>query len=323
MTNSGISAFRVVSYWSGPLPAVAELHFRSFLSRTTNATYELFLENDDVQTETESNGRLLEWLQSEPRVRVHRDFWSQLGNEEVAPGYRLSKLAARRGAAGHIGSAVRRWAPAIARRLHVSRSRLLRGRTHSVGGWDFDTDSPLVNWPRWHTYRADVFRVLAPSLFPSDDYLWVDLDTCFVRDFSEWPLDGAFVYRWDDQPFGNNAIMYLPGDGQAARALGSKAVAERSFRPWVLLTEAAVSDIGITMLPAPEFDPVWDPESSIFGAPKDFMASSQKAQRIVDEIEDRCLIVHWHNQWKAVPATESPWAILNMRMSPAVGPPRP
>jgi hypothetical protein len=185
-----------------------------------------------------------------------------------------------------------------------------------VGGFDFATDSRLFSWNRWHTYRADIFRVLAPSLFPDDDVLWVDLDTVFIRDFDEWPLSSSFVYRWEDQPHGNNAVIFFSEGSEHDRvSLLGAAMASRSFRPWVLFTDRRCDAVGFRILDPEMFDPAWDAGSPMAATPRMFTSNDLHSNEIVEQIEGRCLVAHWHNQWRVTPEPGSPWSILMSRMT--------
>lgn len=305
---------RVISYWSGPLPKVAQLHFASFLDRTSEAQYELFIENADLD-DPESQA-MVATLAESGRITIHGTPWEDLELEHVAPSVTVQDLRSRGGHVNIVGPVFRRLAARACVALNVNRISGLRGSFSKIGGWDFATDSRLFSWTRWHTYRADIFRVLAPQLYPGEDVLWVDLDTVFIRDFDQWPLDQSFVYRWDTQPHGNNAVIFFAAKSAVDRhVVQHTAVDLRTFRPWHLFSDERCEELGFKVLDPEAFDPAWDPTSSMAGSPQRFTLADEESVAIVEEIESRCVIAHWHNQWRTEPDGGSPWSLLMSTMT--------
>lgn len=304
---------RLVSYWSGSLPSVSLLHFQSFLARTSSSHYDLFLENFDANDL--NHNQILDLIENNPRFTIHWDPWEKLLPIEIQPGLTLDELINRPTSLSALGSLCRRYLGVACKNLKIEKVLGFRGSYASVGGWDFEPKSELFNWHRWHTYRADIFRVIVPSLFPTEDVMWVDLDTCFIRDFSEWPLESSFVYRWEDQPFANNAVIFNSRKTNLSDKIYENARATGNYRPWRLFTNTIAEKMGLAILPPMRFDPVWDETSLMRHSPALFMNASENSPAIVMQIERENLLVHWHNQWSTIPDSTSPWGLLLNRMS--------
>jgi len=54
-------------YWSGQLPAVTDLHFRSFVRQHPDSRYELWLDEDDFSS---IRAPELQWITTHPRIAV-------------------------------------------------------------------------------------------------------------------------------------------------------------------------------------------------------------------------------------------------------------
>lgn len=280
------------SYWSGRLPADAELHFRSFLAHHPQAVYELWLDED---THAAIVAPQLQWLQSHPRIRVRP--------------FSLDALIARHldvrpRKSGRLHG-LRRIAAAVHRRIGPSWSRR-KAWDHEQFGLTYMHSSMLFpGLERDPAYRADIARFLLPLAHYPQASLYSDLDVCFTSDLRRLCESGGFVYRWKTQGFASNAIVYLPGASWSA-ALVRKANAVETFRPWVLLSDAHCAELGLAIHPARLFDPLWDSTSMLYGdtarffAPRDNLALDLHALSI-----ERHLAIRWHDDWQTVPAPTS------------------
>ena len=200
--------------------------------------------------------------------------------------------------------------PAIGKRI--------RALPHGVHDSDFGITAGH-GFRQWRlkedlSYRADLFRLLAPEFFPGKDVVWLDLDVAVTKDLSWLDTEGALVYRWGTYPFANNAFIYLPKSHAESR-LRLVAHMNRlgSARPWTLFSEAACKDSGIEIVPVEGFDPPWEPSSFAFGDYEALFAESLDAAKNTQQLISNSRIVHWHNHWKTIPIPDSPIGMLTER----------
>lgn len=45
----------------------------------------------------------------------------------------------------------------------------------------------------------------------------------------------------------------------------------------------------------------------MYGKPEYLMINTKYVSDIIQYIEQNCLFVHWHNQWKTIPDLDSPY----------------
>ena len=279
-------------YWSGRLPAVSQLHFRSFLAHHPDSTYELWLDED---TGSRIDAPELQWLMSHPRIRIRPFSLNALVEQHVDP-----RPVANRG-----WERLRRVAYAVHRKIAPSWSRQ-KAWDHEQFGLTYMHSSRLFpGFERDLTYRGDMARFLVPLRHYPQASLYCDLDICFTSDLTRLCEASGFVYRWESFGFANNAIVYMPNATWSA-ALARKANAIETFRPWILLSDNHCAELGLTILPARQFDPLWDSTSLLYGdtarffGPRDNLALDMHALST-----ERHLAIHWHNNWKTVPAPSS------------------
>ena len=280
-------------YWSGQLPAIAELHFRSFLHHHPGSRYELWLDEDDAST---IDAPQLQWIKTHPRIAVRPFSLNALIEKHVtkAPVARFEGFprARRLGVSVHrrIGPLIapgKSWQHELFGLTYMHSSRLF----HGFGG-----DK---------TYRGDLARLLVPLEHYRQKCLYSDLDVCFMSDLTALCEGAGFVYRWSTYDFANNAIVYLPDETWSA-ALVRRANAIETYRPWILLSNATCAELGIAIQPPKLFDPLWTPGSVLHGDPaKFFEARDNLALDLHALSTERFLAIHWHNNWKTVPAANS------------------
>lgn len=296
-----ISEDVVVSYWSGILPEVSYLHFLSFRVLNPNMKYVLYLENDhdlkgtippllssklnllNIDIEVVELSKLMDEL-GVPRFAVWRENFS----------FRTARRVARR------------FAPilfALGVRKHLFFS-------HTMGftlSHKFPFSGFITNLP----YRADLFRSLIHSRYEEKNFLYVDLDICFIKscDFKAAPL-GA-IAQWGTSDFGNSAYLMLPATARKAkRAILDNLLQGVSALPWVLYNQERVTDYGLTIIDCAYLDPAWSPRSVIYQDSSLFFRDGKHVEGFLQEVRERCLGVHWHNQWSVRPDAGSPHSLL-------------
>ncbi len=285
-------------YWSGELPLVAQLHFRSFLRHHPESSYELWLDED---TWSAIGHPELQWLKSHPRITVrgfslNRLIERHVGARRVDAEPRFERL--RR--AGHALHRVVR--PAWTRR---------KAWDHEQFGLTYMHSSRLFpGFAADPGYRADIARLLIPHEHYTQPSVACGLDTCFLADFGTLCGPAAFVFRRERHGFADNAVVYLPGPSWGT-ALVRKAVALETFRPWILLSDATCAELGITVHPGRLLDPLRDPTSLLYGDTATFFGARRNLALDLHALSiERHLGVHWHADWSAKPAPTSIYAGL-------------
>lgn len=279
-------------YWSGRLPAVSQLHFRSFLAQHPDSFYELWLDED---TWSRIEAPELQWLNTHPRIRVRRFSLDALVDQHVEP--RPAKDPGWKKLRGIACAVHRKLAPSWSRR---------KAWDHEQFGLTYMHSSRLFpGFEGDHAYRGDMARFLVPLTHYAGASLYCDLDICFTSDLTRLCESSGFVYRWEKLGFANNAIVYVPNATWSA-ALVRKANAIETFRPWILLSDSHCAELGMAVLPARQFDPLWDAASLLYGdAAKFFRPRENLALDLHALATERHLAIHWHDNWKTVPAPNS------------------
>jgi hypothetical protein len=280
-------------YWSGQLPAVSELHFRSFLRHHPESRYELWLDEDDASA---IDAPQLQWIKTHPRIAIRPFSLNRLIEKHVtkAPLARFNSLPRLR----RLGA-----------QMHRKLGPLLsRGKSwqHELFGLTYMHSSRLFHgFARSKTYRGDLARLLVPLEHYRQRCLYSDLDVCFTSDLTTMCESAAFVYRWDRFDFANNAIIYLPDETWSA-ALVRRANTIETYRPWILLSNAICAELGVTIHPPRLFDPLWDSTSMLYGDTARFFGSRDNLALDMHALSiERHRAIHWHNNWKTVPAPTS------------------
>ena len=286
-------------YWSGALPPVTQLHFRSFLRHHPDAHYELWL---DIDAGSAVDAPELQWLKLHPRVQLRGFSLNRLIGKHV--GVDIHAAARRR-----LGR-LRRAAHAVHRVVRPAWTRR-KAWDHELFGLTYMHSSRLFpGFMADPTYRADIARVLIAHEHYAHPSVGCGLDVCFTGDLSPLCGPAAFVFRRERQGFADNAIVYLPGPSWST-ALTRKAVAIETFRPWILLSDATCAELGIAVHPGRLIDPLRDPTSLLYGdAAKFFGARHNLALDLHALSIERHLAIHWHGHWDAVPARTSIYAGL-------------
>ena len=293
---------RFFGYWSGMLPPVTELHFRSFLHHHPDAEYDLWLD-EDAASAIESPA--LAWVGSHPRIHVRKFSLDALIEKHVtqAP---LAAFNRRQGL------------KKLGRKLH--RAGLLgavdlKSYRHPQFGRTYRHDSPLFyGFAENKAYRGDLARCLIPREHYSAACLYVDLDVCFTSNLMDLCVAGAFSYRWESYGYANSAVLYLPS-ADHSRALVARGCELQNFLPWILFTDQNCAALGIAVHPTSMFDPLWTPSSVLYGDTERFFGPDAESQRTLAALHaEGFRAIHWHNNWKTVPAETSVYAGLLREM---------
>ena len=280
-------------YWSGQLPAVTELHFRSFLRHHPESRYELWLDEDDASAIAAPQ---LQWIKTHPRIAVRMFSLNRLIEKHVSakPVARYDRFPRLRKAASAVH---RKLAPQWARR---------NAWEHPLFGLTYKHSSALFGgFTRNKAYRGDLARCLIPLAHYPDACLYVDLDVCFTSDLTVHCADKAWAYRWETFQFANSAILFLPNRTWSV-ALVRKGNELENFLPWILFADHVCNELGVVVHPTKLFDPLWNPASMLYGdtarffGPRDNLALDMHALST-----ERHWAIHWHNNWKTVPAPTS------------------
>jgi len=285
-------------YWAGPLPAVTDLHFRSFLRHHPGSRHDLWLDTDVPSGIAAPE---LQWIKSHPRLQVRRFSLNELIERHVSakpvPRYDRHALARQ-----------------VARALH---RRLAPKRAHGAAWWHaqfgraYKHSSMLFGgFTRDKVYRSDLARCLIALEHYPNACLYADLDVCFASDLTTQCGDRAWAYRWEKLQFADPALLYLP-DRSWSAALTRRGNELETFLPWVLFADAVCAELGVVVHPNRLFDPLRDSTSLLYGdsdrffGPRDNLALDLHALA-----RERHLAIHWHENWKTVPARTSIYAGL-------------
>jgi len=287
------AAVTFFGYWSGQLPAVTELHFRSFLRHHPESRYELWLDEDDASAIA---APLLQWIKTHPRIAVRSFSLNALIEKHVS---------ARPVASYDRHPKLRKLASAVHRKIAPQWARR-NAWEHPQFGLTYKHSSMLFGgFTRNKAYRGDLARCLVALEHYADACLYVDLDVAFTSDLNAQCGDKAWAYRWEELPFANSAILYLPNRTWST-ALTRKGNELENFLPWILFADHVCAELGVLVHPAKLFDPLWTPGSVLYGDPARFFDARDNLALDMHTLStERYLAIHWHNNWKTVPAANS------------------
>lgn len=298
-----MSDVRFFGYWSGDLPAVTELHFRSFVHHHPGGRYELWLDEDHASSVDAPN---LQWIVRHPQIELRRFSLDSLIERHVSRRPVASYERHRR---------LKRIGRALHRKLAPGWSRQ-HAWQHELFGLTYKHSSRLFDgFTRNKAYRGDLARCLIPLEHYREPCLYVDLDLCFLSDLRPLCDARGFTYRWETYGFANSAVLYLPGP-DTARALVQRGLELQCFLPWILFADEHCAALGLQVHPAPWFDPLWDPASVLHGDPALFFARRADPEADLQRfLAEGHRAAHWHNNWRTVPDAGSIYSALLRRMS--------
>ncbi len=292
-SNSPVIFF---GYWSGVLPEVTELHFRSFIYHHPNSTYDLWLDQD---TQSSLHPKM-RWLENHPQIRIRHFSLQELIDQYVTP----------KQAPSHTEKPWHEWLRQQHKRK-IFRWLNLQSWMYPAIGVTYKHSSPLFKgFLQNLAYRGDLARCLLPLHEYQQASLYVDLDICFLSNLLDLCQDQGFAYRWEEFSFANSAVLYTPNK-KAAQAIVDQGNAIETFIPWHLFTDDNCQRLNIHIYPTNLFDPGWDKTSLLREDVGLFFRHSKESKAIVQELFDKSYRVnHWHNHWKTVPELGSPYQEL-------------
>jgi hypothetical protein len=297
-----------VSYWTGNLPSISNLHFTSFKFNNSNFKYVLYLDNDISNLPTIPEDLI--WLLNEPWFELrYFSLTEMMSNFEIEPFSKWSNTLFSR-----MCRRVRLYMLKVALILNKKYNKLFKNAINNhynaEVGFSFSHNQKFTGLYQHLTYRSDVFRSLIAHKYPNDDVMYVDLDICFVKPFDKYDWGNAFSSPWGLGKFANTAILFLPSKNQLIRKKILFEFKEISAAwPWVLYSEVRCKKYGLQLRKIEEFDPAWAPKNPNTGESNSFMEKRSNSQEIVDWIDRHSFCVHWHNQWSVLPEPGSPYYI--------------
>lgn len=161
-------------------------------------------------------------------------------------------------------------------------------------------------------FRADGFRMWALHEYGG---IWFDLDIMFIRDLGEIIKLGEFIYGWEKQSYGNNALIYLRKSSPLNDYIVKKIKRTWSTQPWILFDYKDVELGELIVWPATLFDPLWksDSQDYLFHRFQDFFVDMKKRGGggiLLETIFPYSYVYHWHNMWSEEIEEGSPFALL-------------
>lgn len=288
----------VVSYWSGDLPEVTKLHFISFRKLNPDVKYVLHLERDSG----------FEGSLSKPMVDLLHELKIEISSVSLASLMELQGVARfskfRRDKLFTMSRKIFRRMYPVFYRFPCTKRRIFHSK---LMGFTAGHTFPLTGYVSDLAYRADLFRSLAHQLFQGSDYLYIDLDVCFIKPLKFESSSAGYCAQWGTDDSGNSAYLMLPQNSPARQMILNDLQSGFSALPWVLYSSEQLGRYGISMLPNKVFDPAWDPDSVIHERSDLFFRSGSHVSTFINEIMFDCICVHWHNQWNEIPDLDSPY----------------
>ena len=138
----------------------------------------------------------------------------------------------------------------------------------------------------------------------------MDIDTCLTKPIIEWDFRTSFASQWGTSNFANTACLFFSSQSQTRYLVAELLRYKIAAWPWVLYSFRNCNNMDIEIRPIKLFDPAWTPGTLLEGNSAGFFQNQINVKDIVDEIEQNCLLAHWHNQWTSLPQPESPYAHL-------------
>ena len=169
-----------------------------------------------------------------------------------------------------------------------------------IAGTPFEKISWYFRWERPLTAVADDFRIIALYKYGG---LYFDLDVMFLKDFSALIMRDEFVYAWENQPFANNAIIFLRKDSYLCQQIVRQMIRRKSSQPWIVFRYKLKDLSPLMVYPCAFFDPLWTGYET--GMPlktfDDFFRQfSDEFPQTVNSYRDffpGAYAYHWHNRW--------------------------
>jgi hypothetical protein len=244
--NSVAAPVIFFGYWSGVLPPVTELHFRSFIHHHPHSKYDLWLDDDAHSSFSPE----MNWLNDHPQINIRRFSLQALIDQYVHP-----KQSPK-----HQPKVWHEWLRQQHKRK-IFRKINLQSWVHPAIGVTYKHSSPLFKgFEQNLAYRGDLARCLIPVKYYRQPSLYVDLDICFLSNLLDLCQGSGFAYRWEEFTFANSAVLFTPNI-DAAKAIIAKGNEIETFIPWHLFTDEICAKLNIHIYPTNLFDPGWDRNS--------------------------------------------------------------
>lgn len=287
-------------YWGGRLPAVADLHFRSFVHFHPCANYDLWLD-EDVGSHIPAE---LSWIKTHEKISIKYFSLSSLIDRYVNP---LNNSSDSR-----VFNLMR-----FIHRKKILRHINVKSYYHPLFKINYKHSSLLFTYKKDLVYRSDLARCIIPVAHYKSASLYSDLDVCFLSNLNNICLDEGFLYRWKNYNFANSAILYSPNHSVAKNILNEGNLLE-CFRPWYLFSDSVCERLNMKIYPCSQFDAMWDSKSLLFGDAEKFFEKSALSQQMVQDLfEKKYIANHWHNNWQATPVSGSPYDLLLNLFNPS------
>ena len=175
-------------------------------------------------------------------------------------------------------------------------------------GLNFSHTSKFTGLSKHLTYRSDVFRSLIANQFVNSSILYVDLDICFTKRFSDYDWGTAFTSPWGKEHFANTAILFLPSSQPWVRQrITRKFQLTSSAWPWNLYSESNCREFELELRRIEDFDPSWSDHNPSSGDTSAFFENRENSSVLVQWVETNSFCYHWHNQWNTTPEVDSPY----------------
>lgn len=197
----------------------------------------------------------------------------------------------------------------LAKRPALARYLRWAGRRDRGHGFTPRANLLLGGPPGGRTILSNYVRVIVSTIVP-EHTLYCDLDFAFTR-----PLDwifrhASFVYRWDLQPYANNALISAAAGSPIKQgALLRRLLREGSGRSWMLFTDRNCEECGLEIIPCDRLDPLWSKTGPRGPHYDDFFKHGGHAAADLAFLKDRFDAIHWHNRWRSTPDPGSPYVL--------------
>lgn len=171
-------------------------------------------------------------------------------------------------------------------------------------------------WDRILVALADDFRIIALYKYGG---LYFDLDVMFVKDFHPLLMRDEFVYAWENQPFANNALIYLRQGSCLSNQIAKEMIKCKSSQPWRIFKYSNKSLSALMVYPCAMFDPLWlgheewmpiKEFADFFREFSDDFVKNDNIQSFRDFFPS-IYAYHWHNQWKHEEFEHSYFGLFN------------
>ena len=293
---------KTIAYWNGNIPPVTRLFFSSFLA-TQKGILELYLENcNDL-------GPAKDYLNSK-RIII-----KEVNLNKLCKGTVFERFSPNRSQNFLDGLIIKLYSKyfVVKRNLYEKflPDKLPQHRSclvHPLMGLT-PTSKPIVNIPFYGAVRdqynlafwGDIFRLLM-SILEKEDFVYVDLDVCFLKDFTPLFKGEDFVYEWEHQAFANSAVMFSSRDGILKKRISEIVEKYDTVTPWFVFSKEEPLLEELRILSCELFDPLWKQESPNFDR---FFEDNS-----VMELLDESYAYHWHNHWRVLPKEGSCYSHL-------------